>query len=107
MGVETSNCDGYADIDAEVATSGTLSDEDIVTQFQQDSIQRDIQQESDDDDDEPPAPPSKEAVSDAFQVLKRHFQCRHPCKLKDLLALETSTIWSKKQTKLSDFFSTQ
>ena len=28
-------------------------------------------------------------------------------RLKDLLALETSTIWLKKQTKLSDFFSTQ
>ena len=104
VGVETSNC---ADIDADVATSGTLSDEDIVTQFQQDAIQQNIQEdEESDDDDEPPPLPSKEAVSDAFQILKRHFQCRDPCKLKDLLALETSTIWSKKQTKLSDFFST-
>lgn len=106
VGVETSNCDGYADIDAEVATLGTLSDEDIVTQIQLDAIQQDVQEDEESDYDEPPAPPSEEAVSGAFQVLKRHFQCREPSKLKDLLALETSTIWLKKQTTLSDFFST-
>ena len=67
---------------------------------------QDVQEDEESDYDEPPAPPSKEAVSDTFQVLKRHFQCRDPSKLKDLLALETSTIWLKKQTTLSDFFST-
>ena len=103
-GIETSNCEGYTEIDAEVATSGTLSDEEIASQVQQDKTQQDREDE-DSDDDELPTPPSKDAVSDAFQTLKMHFLCKDPSKIKDLLALETAIVWVKNQTTLNDFFS--